>query len=153
MAMVAFAPILKQLMLDGIMSNPAMPRIPRISLTGLFFLWFAGVALVMSIGFVLFAEYIYLVNMYTPESAAIGVACSGLAVAMLSAATGMLLTSRKTAKRPMQERVVPPDIAKTLTGLIDSLAQELEDPIRDNPKTAIMIASLAGFLAGDTSRH
>lgn len=153
MAMAAFAPVLKQLMLDGIMNSPAMPRMPHITLAGVLFLWFAGVMIVMSVGFTLFAEYIYLTAIYNPATAAIGVACTGLVIAMLSAATGMLAMDKKTDKRPVQNTGPQPDIAKTLTGLIDSLAEEMEDPIRENPKTAIMIASLAGFLAGDTSRH
>lgn len=153
MAMAAFAPVLKQLMLDGIMSSPAMPRMPRITMAGVLFLWFAGVMIIISAGFILFAEYAYLTTMYTPQLAAAVVAASGLAVAMLSAATGMLVMDRKADRRPAQNMASQPDIAKTLTGLIDSLSEELEDPIRENPKTAIMIASLAGFLAGDTSRH
>lgn len=152
MAMAAFAPVLKQLMLDGIMSSPAMPRLPRVSPAGIFFLWFSALLIVMSLGFVLYAEFIYLSATYTAEIAALGVACTSLAVALLSAAVGMLMMSRRQVRRPVHHVGPQPDIAKTITGMIDSLATELEDPIRENPKTAIMIASLAGFLAGD-SRH
>lgn len=153
MAMAAFSPVLKQLMLDGIMSSPAMPRLPRISLLGIFFLWFAALLTVMGVGFLLFAEYAYLTAIYSPELAAVGVACTAMAVSLLSAATGMIVMDKRASRAKRLPSMGPqPDIAKTITGLIDSLAEELEDPIRENPKTAIMIASLAGFLAGD-ARH
>jgi hypothetical protein len=35
--------------------------------------------------------------------------------------------------------------------LIDDVCAELEDPVRDNPKTAVLIASLAGFLTAPRS--
>lgn len=152
MAMAAFAPVLKQLMLDGIMSSPAMPRLPRVSPAGIFFLWLSAVMIAMTLGFALFAEFSYLSKTYTTDVAALGVACTALAIALLSAAVGMLMMSRRQVRRPAHHVGPQPDIAKTITGMIDSLAEELEEPIRDNPKTAIMIASLAGFLAGD-SRH
>lgn len=152
MAIAAFSPVLKQFMLDGIMNNSAMPRLPRINPLGIFFLWFAAMLTLMGVGFVLFAEYAYLIATYSAEVAALGVACSAMAISLLSAATGMILMGKRSARRMPASTGMPPDIAKTLTGLIDSLAEELEDPIRENPKTAIMIASLAGFLAGD-ARH
>ena len=153
MVMAALTPVLKQMMLDGIMSSPSMPRLPRISATGIFFLWFAAVTAVLAVGFLLFAEYAYLTVTYTPEMAALGVACTAMAISLLSAATGMVVMNKRSAKAKRMINMQPqPDIAKTITGLIDSLSEELEEPIRENPKTAIMIASLAGFLAGD-ARH
>lgn len=152
MAVAAFTPALKQMLIDGIVSSPAVPRWLRISPVGIFFLWLAAVLTVMGVGFLLFAEYMYLAETYSSVVASLGVACTAIAVSWLSAATGMMINDRRASKQTIHSFRQQPDITKTVTALIDSVAEELEEPIRENPKTALMIASLAGFLAGDKGR-
>ena len=147
-------PLMKQLVLEGLMSAP-VPRLPRISLTGIALIMCGVVLGVMSVVTLFVAEYLYLVTLYTAPLAALGVACTALALSLLTCAGGMLVMSSKRSRR--RARHVPqaqaqPDIAKTVSALIDSIAEELEDPIRENPKTAVAIAGLAGFLAGDQVR-
>lgn len=153
MAIASYTPLIKQLMLSGIMNAPAVSRLPRINAAGVFFLWLAAVLTVMAIGFGLFATYAYLVTIYVPQAAALMVAGIAFAVALVSAGISMLYMNRRARRMVSQTLNPQPDIAKTVTAMIDSIAEELEEPIRENPKTAIMIASLAGFLAGDTARH
>lgn len=152
MAVAAFTPALKQMLIDGIVSSPAVPRWLRFSPVGIFFLWLAAVLTVMGVGFLLFAEYMYLAETYSSVVASLGVACTAIAVSWLSAATGMMINDRRAFKQTSHNFRQQPDITKTVTALIDSVAEELEEPIRENPKTALMIASLAGFLAGDKGR-
>lgn len=147
--MGTFTPIIKQLMLDGILSSPG---VSRISISGVIFLWFAAVLIVLGAGFFLYAEYIFTAMTFTPQMAAVIVALTAWAIGLVSAAIGVSIISNNRVRRS-QHAGSAPDIAKTVTALIDSIAEELEDPIRDNPKTAVMIASLAGFLAGDNARH
>lgn len=151
--MMAIAPLLKQLMVEGIMNVP-VPRLPRISFIGLAFIWLGAVLSIMAIAMLFFAEYAYLATIYSVPMAALGVACTIMAAGLICISTGMMaMNNRRTRAKRMDLASPPPDIAKTMTALIDSIAEELEDPIRDNPKTAVMMASLAGFLAGDHSRH
>jgi len=147
--MATFTPVIKQLMLDGILNGPG---IPRISVAGLLFLWFAAVLTVLGAGFLFYAEYAFVTTSYTPEIAALAVTLTAWAAGLLSAIVGISIVNNNRNRRSHHAGPAP-DIAKTVTALIDSIAEELEDPIRDNPKTAVMIASLAGFLAGDNARH
>lgn len=153
MAIASYTPLIKQLMLSGIMSNSTVSRLPRINAEGLFFLWLAGVTTAIALGFLSFTAYIYLATIYVHHIAGLIVAGSALAVALIAASISILYMSRRAQRYMTQSAGPQPDIAKTVTALIDSIAEELEEPIRENPKTAIMIASLAGFLAGDTARH
>ncbi len=146
-------PLMKQLVLDGLMHAP-VPRLPRISLTGIALVMCGVVLGMMTVVTLFIAEYLYLVTLYTAPMAALGVACTALALSLLSCAGGMMVMSDKRARRARHTAQAPsqPDIAKTVSALIDSIAEELEDPIRENPKTAVAIAGLAGFLAGDQVR-
>lgn len=146
-------PLMKQLVLEGLMSAP-VPRLPRISFTGIAFI-ICGVLLGLMSAVTLFiAEYLYLITMYSAPLAALGVACTALALSLLSCAGGMLFMSAKRERRVRHaaHAQTQPDIAKTVSALIDSIAEELEEPIRENPKTAVAIAGLAGFLTGDQVR-
>lgn len=44
------------------------------------------------------------------------------------------------------------DIEKNLRGIVGTLEEEMNEPIRDNPKMAVLIAALAGF-AATQGRH
>lgn len=146
-------PLMKQLVLEGLMSAP-VPRLPRISFTGIAFMLCGIVLGFMSVVTLFIAEYLYLITLYSAPLAALGVACTALVLMLLCGGLGMLFMSDKRGRRarhtaPTQAQ---PDIAKTVSALIDSIAEELEEPIRENPKTAVAIAGLAGFLTGDQVR-
>ncbi len=153
MAATAFTPALKQMLIDGVMSSPAVPRWLHVTPTGIFFLWLAAVLTVMGFGFLLVSEFLYLRETYSSVVASMGVACTAFVISLLSAATGMLINRLRASKQVAHSSRHQPDITKTVTALIDSVTEELEEPIRENPKTALMIASLAGFLAGDKGRN
>ncbi len=146
-------PLMKQLVLDGLMSAP-VPRLPRISMTGIVLIMCGALLGIMSLVTLFIAEYLYLITLYSAPLAALGVACTVLSLALLVSAAGMISMSSKRRRpaRHMMAAQPQPDIAKTVSALIDSIAEELEEPIRENPKTAVAIAGLAGFLAGDQVR-
>ncbi len=144
-------PLMKQLVLEGLMSAP-VPRLPRISFSGIAFMLGGAVLGLMTLAILFVAEYLYLVTLYSAPMAALGVACTAMALTLLSLGTGMILMAGKRHKGRHAPASPQPDIAKTVSALIDSITEELEDPIRENPKTAVAIASLAGFIAGDHAR-
>lgn len=144
-------PLMKQLVMEGLMSSPS-PRLPRISFTAIAMSICAAILVIMTFSVLLIAEYLYLTQTYIAPVAALMVAGTSFAFAVLAWATGKIIAHNKNAPHYDVSRTSQPDIAKTVTSLIDSIAEELEDPIRDNPKTAVAIAGLAGFLAGDQVR-
>jgi hypothetical protein len=103
-----------------------------------------------SAGFVfgLTAEYIWLKTIFLPEVAALAVSGSAFALALIFAATGKFRARQKKTHPPAGHIT---DIAQVIGMIVDSLGKELQDPIHDNPKTALMLAGMAGYAAGQ--RH
>lgn len=146
--------LIRQLVFEGLRYAPAMPRLLRISLAGITFVASAVILAFMALIALLIAEYFYLLAFYSAPLAALGVACTALGLALLSGGTGLMLMKgreSRRAHRPAQTKNRQ-DIAQTLSALFDAMAEELEVPIRENPKTAVALAGLAGFLAGDQVR-
>jgi len=105
---------------------------------------FAGFLLALAFGYAVYAFNLSMTGIYTPELAALMTAglCLGLAIlAVLSAILVTMLRRRKAAqfKRDAFE------MAENLIAYVD---EELKQPVNDNPKTALAIASIAGLIAG-----
>ncbi|HEY0901995.1 MAG TPA: hypothetical protein VGD95_07720 [Micavibrio sp.] len=149
--MMVAIPLMKQLVLEGLMRPPG-PRLPRISFTAIGLTLCAVLLGFMTLAILLVAEYLYLVQIYMAPYAALIVAATSLALTLLTWGAGKMISYNKNNPSYDEMPSPPPDIAKTVSALIDSIAEELEEPIRDNPKTAVAIAGLAGFLAGDQVR-
>ena len=143
------APVLKQLLIDGVMNSRLSP-FPKFNATGLTFMGIAAVLAVAAVIFAVMTEYLWLRAFYAPYLAALVTACTAVLLSLVAAWIGSM-TMKRDKRRDAIARGPSPDIAKTLSSLIDSFEEELEQPIRENPKTAIMLASLAGFMAGDRS--
>lgn len=142
--MTSFAPIIKQLMTDGIMNIRALPKF---SPKGILLLLFSAVWAVLGSGFLLYAGYLYLQARYAPDMAALIIAAAAMCISALIAFAGIHMMKRHPASHHRHAHGT--DMAQTVSQLIDTISEELEDPIRDNPKTALMVAGLAGFLAGN----
>lgn len=149
--MMVAIPLMKQLVLEGLMRPPG-PRLPRISFTAIGLTLCAVLLGFMTLAILLVAEYLYLAQIYMAPYAALIVAATSLALTLLTWGAGKMISYNKNNPSYDEMPSPPPDIAKTVSALIDSIAEELEEPIRDNPKTAVAIAGLAGFLAGDQVR-
>jgi hypothetical protein len=68
-------------------------------------------------------------------------------VLSLSLVAARSFMSRRQKKN--QSANPPADIAQVVAAIIESLGNEIDNPIRENPKTALMLAGLAGFIAAD----
>jgi hypothetical protein len=99
--------------------------------------------------FGLHAENLWLETKYTPEIAALATGVTAIAFALVSFGMGKSMGEAK--KRDYVDTT--PDIGNTIKQVIEAIGEELEDPIRDNPKTAVALASLAGFVAGEHRLH
>lgn len=146
-------PLITQMVIEGI-SKGTRPVLPRLNAKGIALVACSAILGLLGLGFTLFAGFIYLQNFVEPEFAALIVA--GI-IFFFAAIIGLMgrksivgygyVTYRRSSSPSSSSPVA--DIAQTVKNLIEGVTTELEEPIRDNPKTAIALASLAGYLAGD----
>lgn len=146
--MATISPVFRQLVLDGAMQ--ARAALPGFNPVKIIFLWFSAVLIVLGTAFLLYAEYIFWNGYTTPQNAALMVALTAF---VFSSVIGLSSAAvQRRGKLSARRYGQADDLSRTIRMLINSLGDELEGPIQDNPKTALIIASLAGFLAGD-QRH
>lgn len=84
----------------------------------------------------------FLETLYRPDIAAIFTA---LIVFITAFFIILLKHLRNTCEKENLERAGN-DIEKNLRKLVEAFYEELNEPIRDNPKMALLISALAGFL-------
>ena len=96
---------------------------------------FSGVLMLAATVLLLVALHTSAAAVYTPAQA----------WAITGCATMGLVTSRRA--RIIQNHM--DDTGKALLGALDSATQGLEDPVADHPRSAMLLASLAGYLAGN----
>jgi ElaB/YqjD/DUF883 family membrane-anchored ribosome-binding protein len=68
-----------------------------------------------------------------------------LALALLVAAAGYAYS----VIRKNKIEAVGDEIKDKVLKVLESVADEMEDPIRDHPKSSVAIATLAGYLVGN----
>ena len=89
-----------------------------------------------------FALYQYLTSLFPAPAAALICAAAFLAAALLAVLLRKLITSEKTRGPTSAED----ELKEKIHILIAGLFNELEEPIRENPKTSMAVAALAGLL-------
>lgn len=85
----------------------------------------------------------FLETHYSPDVAAFLAAATAFTVALLVALTQRL----KKSFRRHAIRKAGNEIEKNLSRFFETLEEGIHEPIRDNPKMAVLIAALAGFAA------
>jgi len=85
----------------------------------------------------------FLETLYRPDIAAILTAAAVFSTALLAVLAKQV---RNTYGRHAIKNAGS-DIEKSLRGMVEPVLQEINEPIRDNPKMAILIAAIAGFAA------
>jgi hypothetical protein len=85
----------------------------------------------------------FLEGEYPPDRAALGAATIVLAAAFLAAAAASHCRRRKAAV-PGSAR---DELGQNIRVLIEGICGELDGPVRESPKTAVLLAALAGFFA------
>ena len=139
--MSGIASIVEKLVLAAVVSEKAwMPRTSRAdwALAALSVLLAAG-----GTGFLVVALDRYLGGVYPPYVAALFCTAS-LFIAALTAAA--VLAARRN--RAGKARLIGDSrgaLAANINTMIESACGELEHPVRENPKTAMLVATLAGF--------
>ena len=135
-------PLIMQLLAEGLLHRPA--RISAAGKAGLGFFILAGVLAVGGVVFMMISLHAWLLLSFTAELAALLTGASALLAAVLSGLCG-LIAFRKWKERGTSRA---DDITRMIQSVLTMAGDQLQDPIRENPGTAMLVASLAGFFAG-----
>lgn len=134
--------LLKQLAIDGIVQYSAQKS--RKGTASLALYGLAGGTGLLGVVFLSIALYgLFLIDFAMPAAAAL----TGGVLMALSAtvALGTKYAFQKINRKRAQEEAG--QMSALIGQGIDQLLGELEEPVRDNPGTAVILASLAGFLS------
>jgi hypothetical protein len=101
---------------------------------------FLGLA---GLGFLIAAGYGYMQDEFGVRAATLFMAAIILGCALLSSLTAYGLFRYRQRRRRFYQRT----IMQNVQAFVEEVCNELEEPIRENPKTAALIAGLAGFAA------
>lgn len=136
--------LVKQLIVDGIVSTASRTTINNSASVGLYAL--AGGISIIGIVFLAIAVYGLLLENLTMPAAASITGAGILALAGVFVLIGKYAV-KKIARRRHTEKFHNVEV---LVGqLLEDVLGDIENPIRENPKTAMILAGLAGFMAGD----
>ncbi|MDE1153312.1 MAG: hypothetical protein PW788_12310 [Micavibrio sp.] len=134
-------PVLMQLLMNGL-NRPSKPLLP--SKTGIAL---SAIALFLGctgIIFMLMAFHELLLDTYAPWIAAVSTGAAALLLAAFAAAVALHLNDIRDAKA----RLMHQNNTDSLIAAIEAATKGLEDPIANHPRTSVVLASLAGFMAG-----
>jgi len=140
--MNALLPLIEQVIVDGIVSKKA--PFMRKNKFGLGLMALSGFLFCAALICLIVATYSWLLIQFTQPVAALVLSGFILAIAILSALSGFLITQKKQPQ-PIQGD----EITEILNAITDVIGEDLAQHIKDNPKAAVMLASTAGFVAGD----
>lgn len=110
---------------------------------------FAGVSLTMAAVFLLLALHAFALETYTPAQSW---AITGGA-ALLAGLLGILSAVQLSRRRHRIAHASMDNTGQALIAALDSATRGLEEPIAGNPRTSVLLASLAGFMAGNKLHH
>lgn len=137
-------PILKQVLINGLITHSAARGVKRGSAWLGYCAIAGGIALIALVYFSI-AGYAYLNDIYSDTAAAAIVGAILIALSGVIAVTGYLSYKGKFQKPAPKNDGLLGSIESTLQSVLGGL----EEPIKDNPKLAMMVAALAGFAAAD----
>lgn len=143
---MSFSPVIKQVITQGILGS-AKAKV-RYNTAGIALFGLAGSVGFLGLVFLAIAWNNYLLSAYSAPVAAAVTGGSVLLLALVISGCGYwILRRRKSAGNliPAKEK----EVEDMIDLVLDSMLSELEEPIRQNPKTAMAIAGLAGLVAGD----
>lgn len=136
-------PLLKQVAIEGLINNRA--PLPHTSKLGLGLAALSGLFLVAALIFVMISGYGWLLLQYDQPLAALIMAGSIVTIAAIISLIAYLLLKKKRQQKPA---IQTEDIMAIFAEAGDLVGDEFAQTIKDNPKTAVLIASVVGLVAG-----
>lgn len=106
----------------------------------------SGLLLAMGTVMVLCGVFLEIAKAYSPERAA-GVTGGILIIIAMLCALSAYVFERVKARKIKQ---VKDDIADAIFAVLDAAEEVVAKPVRENPKTSIASAAVAGYVAGET---
>ncbi|HRJ13259.1 MAG TPA: phage holin family protein [Alphaproteobacteria bacterium] len=106
---------------------------------------FAGLFVVVAVIFLLMALYQYLLVQYAPDMAALMTAGASFAIAIIAVLAGHTI---RAYHRPKIDSTLH-DLRSQLESALKSMEGDWEKPIRENPKTAVALSALVGYILAD----
>jgi hypothetical protein len=100
---------------------------------------------VVAVIYLIFALSYWLRTQYSPDVAALATGGIALTVALLIAAVGYTYNVIRKSKI----EAVTDEMKEKVVHALETMSEEMEDPIRNYPKSSIAIATLAGYLVGN----
>ena len=140
--MHALLPLLEQAVINGIVHKKA--PLMRKNKFGMGLALLSGLLLISACGLGIYAAFVWLSVSYAAHIAALYTALGVLACSIVSMFAGLALLKKKPKPEFGHQ-----EISQIISDISDVVGPEMTQPIQDNPKTAVMLASLAGFVAGD----
>ena len=114
---------------------------------GLFAFGLAGILFLMGIGVLLYACYVWFTMAYTP------IIASMLLSALLIAASVLLCMIMVAVSAYQRRKVIQMrnDITSDISAALHMFEEEIDisQALKDNPKTTVALATLAGFIAAE----
>lgn len=142
--MNALIPIIEQLLVNGALRKKS--SLVKSSKYGLALIAISGLLAFIAIFFLALSGYGWLLMNYEQPLAALISAASTLAVAGVAGMSGYFIILRK--KRQISAR--KNDLVQNALDIGEAFGEELSQSTQENPKTAVALASIAGFIAAES---
>ncbi|MGQ0527375.1 MAG: phage holin family protein [Alphaproteobacteria bacterium] len=140
--MSSFVGILQGIALDKLLKTEP-PFFSKVKI-GLGLIALSGFFILCGLGFIVFAAHLWFRTQFTPE---ISYALTGL-IFIGFGLIGCWVTYALAQYHKRIFRKFKNDITETIESLFELLDEELKEPISENPKAAVLLASLGGYVAG-----
>lgn len=141
--MASILAIAEKILVDRIISN----KVPVTGESKLKFclITFSGLTAITGIGFLFYAAYLWLsVNFSVITTMAV----MGCMFSLLSIAGCLILFAIIEYKKKKMKEMTN-EIIDAAEQALEILEREITVPVNDNPKTSVLVSSLAGYLAGE----
>jgi hypothetical protein len=140
--MSRIAAVIEELVLATVMNGKVLLPPPK---TGIY--WqLMGIALLLAgVAFFLLVLALerFFENLYPPDIAALATAGVVIGLAGVVAIAAYFIRRQQMAVAETRKR----QMGNNIQTLVSDIFTELDEPVRENPKTAMAVAALAGFLA------
>ena len=138
--MTSFIPLIQQFLIGNMLGKSTVSRSSNV---GLMLKLLSYTLLMAGLFLAVYAEYIFL-GIFLPHY----LSTLLTAMTLIVIAFGIGIWGDKLNKKQSDIQHSPVDISALLTEIISSLDEDLELSIRTNPKIAVLISTLGGFMAG-----
>jgi hypothetical protein len=140
--MSLITPLIKEILIDGVLVARLRSK-AEAKMLGFGLYAIAGLFAAAGAAFLIYAGFLALETIYTPLESALWAGGIMLALAAIAGvAASVYLHRRKKHSLAGTE-----ELSAAFHSLFDTLEHEISGPIRENPKTAIALAGLAGLMA------